>query len=98
MAKLNVIPGMEAFAADDAPKAKYAPKGYAAPPGTGPKGETCATCRHLVRSAYARKRYLKCGLIRYRWTFSYGTDVRAGSPACRVWEARPDEAKGKVTA
>lgn len=41
------------------------PKGYAAPPGTGPKGETCGSCAHLYRNRLA-KTYLKCALIHSR--------------------------------
>lgn len=65
-----------------------APAGHAAPPGTGPRGQTCGTCCHLVRKQYARA-YLKCGLARSRWTSGSATDVRAGDPACRLWEAKP---------
>lgn len=61
------------------------PKGYSAPPGTGPTGETCKTCRHLYRNRMA-KTYLKCSLMRDHWTGGAGTDVRASSPACRNWE------------
>lgn len=60
------------------------PNGYAAIPGTGPAGETCRTCWHLVRVRHA-KAYLKCGLERSRWTGGPGTDVKAGSPACSKW-------------
>lgn len=58
-------------------------RGHAAMPGTGPKGETCRTCVHLVRHRMA-KTYLKCDLI--RWTSGPGTDVRAKDPACSRWE------------
>lgn len=62
------------------------PKGHAGIPGTGPKGETCKSCRHLARLEFA-KTYLKCGLMRNRWTGGPGTDVRAKDPACWKWEA-----------
>lgn len=62
------------------------PAGYAAPPGTGPEGETCAGCRNLVRQEYA-KTYLKCGLNLERWTGGRKTDVLARSPACAKWLA-----------
>lgn len=58
-------------------------KGYAAPPGTGPVGQTCRTCKHFARR---RSRYLKCGLMRAHWTGGTGTDILAKSPACRCWE------------
>lgn len=60
------------------------PSGYAAIPGTGPEGETCASCRNLVRQHYA-KTYLKCGVIVERWTGGRKTDVLARSPACLRW-------------
>lgn len=64
------------------------PNGYAAIPGTGPAGETCRTCRHLARLKYA-KVYLKCLIERARWTCGPGTDIKAGSPACKKWEVKP---------
>lgn len=67
-------------------QAKPAKKtGHAWRPGTGPEGETCKTCCHLVRRQMA-KVYLKCGLMRQHWTGGSGTDVRAGDPACREWK------------
>lgn len=62
-------------------------KGYSAPPGTGPSGETCKTCKHLYRNRMA-KTYLKCELMRSAWTGGAGTDVLASAPACRNWEAK----------
>lgn len=66
------------------------PKGYAALPGTGPAGETCKTCKHLVRRQFS-KTYLKCGLMWRAWTGGPGSDIRAKSPACRHWEKIVDE-------
>ena len=60
--------------------------GHAWAPGTGPEGETCGSCKHLVRKHMA-KTYLKCGLMRGQWTGGGGTDVRARDPACKKWEA-----------
>lgn len=65
------------------------PKGYAASPGTGPKDETCKMCRHLHRKQMA-KTYLKCKLTQKTWTGGRGSDVLAGSPACRFWEKLDD--------
>lgn len=68
---------------------KTIPKGYAALPGTGPKGETCKTCEHY--SGHRRtKIYRKCGLMRAQWTGGPGTDILARSPACQYWE-KPKE-------
>lgn len=69
----------------DKAKRKTIPKGHAAPPGGGPAGETCKTCRHLTRRVHA-KSYLKCGLMRKHWTGGTGTDVRSRDAACRHWE------------
>lgn len=60
-------------------------KGYAAMPGTGPVGETCGSCDHLVRKRLA-KVYRKCGLMERHWTGGKGTDVLATAPACRNWQ------------
>ncbi len=64
---------------------------YAAEPGTGPAGETCKSCKHIVRRQYIVRRqwdkvYLKCGLTKPYWTKGPGTDIKAGSPACSKWE------------
>ncbi len=61
-------------------------RGHAWAPGTGPEGETCGTCRHLCRREMA-KTYLKCGLMKSRWTGGKGSDVRAKDAACKRWEA-----------
>lgn len=62
-----------------------AARGHIAPPGTGPEGETCGTCCHLVRKRMA-KTYLKCGLNQARWTGGGKTDVRARDLACSKWK------------
>lgn len=59
------------------------PRGYAAPPGGGPAGETCATCEHIVRYL----RFRKCDLRRRAWSHGRGTDILATAPACKSWEA-----------
>lgn len=68
-------------------KPKGGPRGYAAPPGTGPQGETCGTCQHIVRKMMG-KTYLKCGANRANWTGGIASDIRARSPACRLWEKK----------
>lgn len=57
-----------------------------APIGSGPEGETCKTCLHYCRVKYHDKVYLKCGLLRTRWTHGPGTDIKAGWQSCREWE------------
>lgn len=61
------------------------PRGYAAPPGTGPAGETCKTCVHHVGIQMSRT-YHKCALTKACWTGGAGTDIRVRSPACKKWE------------
>ena len=63
------------------------PRGYAMPPGTGPKGETCGSCRNLVRIVRSNV-YPKCKLTRSHWTHSRRTDVLVRAPACSKWERR----------
>ena len=60
-------------------------KSHPAEPGTGPKGETCKTCKNLYRNELS-KTYLKCQLMSRLWTGGGATDVRAGDPACAKWE------------
>jgi hypothetical protein len=68
--------------------------GYADVPGKGPAGETCKTCRHMVRLESARV-YFKCRLCRASWTYGVGTDIRSGSPACRLWEPKTTSEKDR---
>jgi hypothetical protein len=56
---------------------------YAATPGTGPAGETCASCAHLT-SPPGNKRHPKCGLTKY--THGDATTIRTRTPACSKWE------------
>lgn len=63
------------------------PRGHVLPPGSGPVGETCGSCRHLFRNHMA-KTYLKCELNRARWTGGGASDVRAKDAACAKWESK----------
>lgn len=65
------------------------PNGYAAPPGGGPKGETCKSCTHYARVRHSNI-YRKCLLVRASWTNGPGTDILAKSPACVYWK-KPEE-------
>lgn len=88
MTSLLDLMGKEyALSAAEARKAaaKYpVPKrgGYAAPPGTGPDGETCGSCKHIFRTS----RYRKCEKRKSAWSHGFATDVFARSPACKFWE------------
>lgn len=65
-------------------KRRSKPKGgYAAPPGSGPEGEFCKTCRHIRRMMGGRKAFPKCALV--KWTRGPGTDIRVNAPACSRW-------------
>jgi hypothetical protein len=63
--------------------------GYAATPGTGPKGETCKTC--IAYRPFGR--YAKCLKIKSSWTHGKASDILARSPACREWQAKTDPVK-----
>lgn len=67
----------------DVPKRKK--RGHAAPPGSGPKGETCGTCAHAVMRGDCAGRYYKCALMRERWTGGAATDIRLKDEACSMW-------------
>ena len=53
------------------------PRGYYQPPGTGPEGETCGSCKHIARGRH----WAKCELSRRAWTRSRGADVLVKAPA-----------------
>jgi hypothetical protein len=57
-------------------------RGYAFHPGTGPAGETCATCQHIARFA----KFRKCNKAKAIWTGGPRTDILARAPACKYWE------------
>lgn len=64
------------------------PRGYAAPPGTGPEGEKCGTCVHSYRRGGCAGGYYKCRLVKP--TRSTRTDIRLKSPACSRWERKAE--------
>lgn len=63
-----------------------APRGGADRPGTGPAGETCGSCKHMVRTYTGSKHFPKCGLNRACWTHGAKTDIRVRWAACSKWE------------
>lgn len=63
-------------------------KAYADQPGTGPKSETCNTCKHLWSQRYGKRRVFKCYLLVNSWTFRKDTDVSATSVSCSKWVAK----------
>jgi hypothetical protein len=64
--------------------------GYAAPPGTGPAGETCKTCEHFWRKRGHSKVYRKCGHPKAHRSNCTATDIKASALACRLWERAAD--------
>lgn len=63
---------------------RRADKAHADAPGTGPQGETCGSCGHLVERQFSRS-YYKCVLQRQLWTGGLGTDVRLKDRSCSKW-------------
>lgn len=63
------------------------PRGYAAPPGTGPEGENCRGCEHYTHQGGVAGNYPKCAKNRARWTGGRGSDILASAPACRLFDA-----------
>lgn len=67
-------------------KVRHWKGGYARPPGTGPAGETCGSCRHFnPNGGGGGGGYFKCRLVQE--TFGPGTDIRKRAPACELWAA-----------
>lgn len=62
--------------------------GYAARPGTGPKGQRCNTCAHCIKITQHRQPARKCELKAPIWTTSAETDVKHNAPACRFWQRK----------
>jgi hypothetical protein len=67
---------------------RYAVKGYASRPGSGPAGEKCRTCAHARKGNIdtAAGGFWKCALVKP--TRGPGTDIRLKSPACAYWKPR----------
>ena len=63
-------------------------RAHAALPGTGPDGETCGSCKFLVRFRQANA-WFKCGLREKQWTGGHATDICKKDLACRHWEKKP---------
>lgn len=75
--------------ADKQKRKPTTPKGYAAPPGSGPADKTCRDCKHKqTMSNTGAKSWIKCVLMKAAWTHGPGSDIRASSPACRRFEPK----------
>jgi hypothetical protein len=71
-----------------APMPKNKVGGYAHKPGTGPEGENCKSCTHVISWTWHDRRYYKCELVKP--THGPGTDIRLKSPACWAWNPGTD--------
>ena len=60
--------------------------GHAAPPGTGPLGETCGTCAHICRRDIKSRSFYKCSIISSKWTHGKKTDILKTDESCAMWE------------
>ena len=69
----------------DNPPGRVTQRGHVAPPGTGPDGKTCRTCRFYRSVRYHDTAHRKCGLMEHAWTHGEATDIRAADPACRFY-------------
>lgn len=65
--------------------------GYAATPGTGPKGKTCGQCEHYRTVVGGSRTFPKCWLNKPNWTGGPGSDILKRSPACRLFEEEKND-------
>lgn len=56
--------------------------GYAARPGSGPRGQRCNTCRHAQRITHRQARSWKCEVMAGIWHLGPSSDIKPGAPAC----------------
>lgn len=63
--------------------------GYAARPGTGPRGQRCNTCIYCIPVEYQGHVSRKCQITAATWTPSSATDIKHNAPACSEWERKP---------
>lgn len=62
-------------------------RAHPAPPGSGPDGRTCKTCKHRrLQKTRAGSKFFKCFLMRRLWTFGAATDIRCRDKACRHYQ------------
>lgn len=63
--------------------------GYAARPGTGPKGQRCNTCISSQRVTNCGCHSWKCERMAVLWVRGEASDIKPGAPACSEWERKP---------
>lgn len=62
---------------------------YAGEPGTGPKGQTCATCFYITFESQGRRKNVpKCALTKHLWREPEPSEILPTAPACYKWEFR----------
>lgn len=59
--------------------------GYAAKPGTGPRGQRCATCAYCLEVVQGVHRVRKCQVVVRKWTPGPETNIKHNAPACSEW-------------
>ncbi len=63
--------------------------GYAARPGTGPRGQRCNTCAHCLEVVQAAATVRKCQVTVRQWTPCHKTNIKPNAPACSEWVRKP---------
>ena len=84
--QLGVFGGAEPARINRQAMAQPKAAGYAAPPGSGPEGETCGTCLSCRFKVIRGRRVYKCGRMTRSWTHGRESDVSVRSPACELHE------------
>jgi hypothetical protein len=67
--------------------------GYAAKPGTGPKGKRCIQCKMIQRVLSKGVTSHKCELAAPIWSDDPATDIKPNAPACSCFERRDFQRK-----
>lgn len=86
--QLMLMPLPEVSKPPLSPIVKKRKTGNAGVPGEGPAGETCGSCASYIRVRGGAGTFLKCELMRAKWTKGPGSDIRKSDPACGRWEAK----------
>lgn len=63
--------------------------GYAARPGTGPKGQRCNTCSYCIVIQQGSTTVRKCQVTVRLWTPGPETNIKHNAPACSEWARKP---------
>ncbi len=85
--KISTRPVLVLTASKPRGKHYIEPRGYAAPPGTGPADKQCRHCANYTHQGGVAGSYPKCYANRARWTGGRGSDILASAPACNKYEA-----------